>query len=690
MKTILRVLPVAVLAVSFGAGAEAQSPAPSSPSSGTANHADAYYYFTLGHMQEEQFEEEFQATGKSEMASQAVDSYKKALDLEPNSPVIMERLAEIYAESQRIRDAVTEAQQVLKIDPDNLAAHRLLSRIYVRTLGDLTSSDAQAAGIARATSELEAVMKLAPDDSDSALWLARLYRLQNKPDAAEKALRGILQREQDNGDALEQLSQLMMDEGRSKEAIDLLTNAAADLSSPDVEDLLGDAYAQEKQFDKAEDSYKKAVEMDPDEPSHHHGLADTLVAEQKYPEAIEQFKKLTQLEPGTSENYLRISQLYRQTGQFDQAETALMRAKQLSPGNLEVLDNEAMLYEEEGRYDDAAKVLSDAIAGAKNPTSGQPSASAVAMLYEQLGEAYRKQHNYPSAIDTYVQMGKLSAETQKRAQMLTIDTYRESRDIDKAIIEAKKVTAQNPNDPNATGVLAMLYGDKGDAATATKLLQGLLKGDASDQQVYLDIAEVQQHGKKYADAEQSAQKAETLAQQPEEKEPAWYMLGAIYERQKKYELAEDEFKKALGATPNNPAVLNYYGYMLADRGVRLDEATSMIQKAVDQEPMNGAFLDSLGWAYFKQNKLTEAQENLRKAILHDPDDPTILSHLGNVYLKLGENEQAAALLEKSWAQWQKVLPADYEADRANEVDTQLKAVRRRLAQKTSPNAPNPQ
>ena len=696
MKTILRALPAAILAVSFGTSAHAQSAPPSqsasssAPSGSTSSHADAYYYFTLGHMQEEQFEEEFQATGKSEMASQAVDSYKKALDLEPNSPVIMERLAEVYAESQRIRDAVLEAQQVLKIDPDNLAAHRLLSRIYVRTLGDLTSSDAQAAGIARATSELEAVMKLAPDDSDSALWLARLYRLQNKPEAAEKVLRGILEREQDNGDALEQLSQLMMDEGRSKEAIDLLTDAAADLSSPDIEDLLGDAYAQDKQFEKAEAAYKKAVGMDPDEPSHHHGLADTLVAEQKYAEAIDQFKKLTQLEPGTAENYLRISQLYRQTGQFDQAETALLRAKQLSPGNLEVLDNEAMLYEQEGRYDDAAKVLTDAIAGAKNPTSGQPSPSALAMLYEQLGEAYRKAHNYASAIDTYAQMGKLSTETQKRAQMLTIDTYRESRDIDKAIAEAKKVTAQNPNDANATGVLAMLYGDKGDAAAATKLLQGLLKGDASDQQVYLDIAEVEQHGKKYTEAEQSAQKAESLAQQPEEKESAWYMLGAIYERQKKYEQAEDQFKKALAATPNNPAVLNYYGYMLADRGVRLDEATAMIQKAVDQEPMNGAFLDSLGWAYFKQNKLTEAEENLRKAILHDPDDPTILSHLGNVYLKLGENEQAAALLEKSWAQWQKVLPADYEADKANEVDTQLKAVRRRLAQKTSPNTSNPQ
>jgi tetratricopeptide (TPR) repeat protein len=695
MKIILSALPAVVLAVSFGAQAaqgpsNSQSPATANPAPGTASHADAYYYFSLGHIQEEQFEEEFQATGKSDMATQAIDSYKKALDLEPNSPVIMERLAEIYAESQRIRDAVAEAQEVLKIDADNLAAHRLLSRIYVRTLGNLSSSEAQAAGIARATTELEAVMKLAPTDSDSALWLTRLYRLQNKPDAAEKILRGVLQREQDNGEALEQLSQLMMDEGRSKEAIDLLTDAAADLSSPDIEDLLGDAYAQEKQFDKAEEAYKKAVDMDPDEPSHRHGLADTLVAEQKYPDAIAQFQKLTQLEPGTAENYLRISQLYRQTGQYDQAETALMRAKQLTPGNLEVLDNEALLYEEEGRYDDAAKVLTDAIAGAKNPTSGQASPSTLAMLYEQLGDAYRKQHNYSAAVDTYATMGKLSVDTQKRAQMLTIDTYRESRDLDRAITEAKKISAQSPNDPSITGVLAMLYGDKGDSATATKLLQGLLKGNAGDQQIYLNIAEVQQHGKKYSDAEQSAQKAESMAQEPEEKESAWYMLGAIYEQQKKYDLAEEEFKKALGATPNNPSVLNYYGYMLADRGVRLDEATSMIQKAVDQEPANGAYLDSLGWAYYKQNKLTEAQEYLRKAILHDPDDPTILSHLGNVYLKLGQNEQAASLFEKSWAQWQKVLPADYEADKANEVDTQLKAVRRRLAQKTSPNTSNPQ
>ena len=122
------------------------------------------------------------------------------------------------------------------------------------------------------------------------------------------------------------------------------------------------------------------------------------------------------------------------------------------------------------------------------------------------------------------------------------------------------------------------------------------------------------------------------------------MLGAIYERQKKFDQAEQEFRKVLDVNPGNASVLNYYGYMLADRGVRLDEATAMIQQAVTQEPNNGAYLDSLGWAYYKQNKLTEAEENLRKASERQRHDPTILGHLGDVYAKLGQSGQRRDLL----------------------------------------------
>src|ERR1700676_1806228 len=112
---------------------------------------------------------------------------------------------------------------------------------------------------------------------------------------------------------------------------------------------------------------------------------------------------------------------------------------------------------------------------------------------------------------------------------------------------------------------------------------------------------------------------------------AGFMLGAIFDRQKKYDQAEEQFRQVIQANPRNPTALNYYGYMLADRGIRLDEATDMIKRALAEDPNNAAYQDSLGWAYFKQNKLTEAEEFLRKAAASEGHDPTILSHLGDLY-----------------------------------------------------------
>lgn len=663
--------------------------APAKPPSET-DKADLYYYFTLGHSLEMQYE----ANGRAELATQSMDAYKKALAMDPRSAVVLERLAEIEAKSQHIREGVAHAQEALKLDPDNVDAHRLLARIYIRTLGDMGAGEVQKESLDKAIEQFQAILKLQPDDPYSALWLARLYRFENQHDASEKVLRGLLQREPDNGQALEQLSQILIDEGRSQEAIALLSQAAADSSSPDLYDLLGDAYSQQKDYAKAEVAYRKAVEEEPEEASHRHGLGQALMAEDKYAEALEQFKKLSEMEPGTADNYLRMSELYRRLGQYDQAETALLRAKQLSPANLEILFNEALLYEDQGRYDDAVKVLSDAIAGMKaqtgESTSNGDSSNALGILYEQLGRAYREAQNYPAAIDTYREMAKLGPDSRNRAEMLLIDTYREDRDIDRAIAETKKALADSPKDKNLTVTLAMLYGEKREPEEAAKLLQPLLQGNGSDVEVYVDIAQVQERGRAYSQAEQSAQKAEQLASSPADKEMVWFMLGAIYERQKKFDLAEQEFRKVLDQNPNNAAVLNYYGYMLADRGIRLDEATSLIQKAVKQEPNSGAYLDSLGWVYYKQNKLAEAEEFLRKAVDRESHDPTILSHLADVYVKMGQTQRAADLLERSLTEWQKAVPADYEADKVNDVDSQLKNLKKRLAQKSSPDTAKPQ
>lgn len=686
MKTILGT-GLAVLLI--GAPLALAEPLPRQQAPGAKATADstagnAYYYFTLGHLQELQYE----ATNKSQFAEDAIESYKKALEMDPGSAVIQERLAEIHAKSGHMREATEEAQAALKIEPDNVDAHRLLARIYVRALGEMSTGEVPQANITQAIEQFQAILKIQPDDTYSALWLARLYRFENHHSDAEKILRQVLQQDSDNGAALEQLSQLLVDEGRSQEAIDLLTQASQDSPSPDIYDLLGSAYSQSKDYPKAEAAYRKAVTLELDDAGHRHGLAEALMQQDKYADALEQYKKLVELEPGTSENHLRLAQLYRRLGQFDKAQSSLDRAKQLAPGSLEILFNEALLDEDQGHYDDAVKLLTDAIAGIKSQSGG--SSNALGVLYEQLGRAYRGARNYTAALETYAEMGKLGGDSQKRAEALTIDTYRENHSIDQAITTAKKALDADPKDPELTVTLAMLYGEKTETTAATQLLQGLLQGNDSDQEIYVDIAQVQERGRKYTEAEQSAQKAEQLAHGDSGKETAWFLLGSIYERQKRFDQAEQQFRKVLQVNPDNAPVLNYLGYMLADRGIRLDEAGSLIERALKQEPNNGAYLDSLGWAYYKQNKLPEAEENLRKAIDRQGNDPTILSHLGDVYLKLGQSERAAETFELALSEWRKAVPADYEADKVTELEAQLRTLKKHLAQKSSPDSAKPQ
>ena len=147
-----------------------------------------------------------------------------------------------------------------------------------------------------------------------------------------------------------------------------------------------------------------------------------------------------------------------------------------------------------------------------------------------------------------------------------------------------------------------------------------------------------------------------MATKPAAKELIGFLMGDIFERQKKYDQAETEFKTVLAMNPNDAATLNYYGYMLADRDIRLDEATKLVQRALAEDPNNPAYLDSLGWAYYKQDKLQEAEQWLRKAVNFDSHDPTILGHLADVYFKSGRTDLAAANWQKSLDEWHHSLP----------------------------------
>ena len=646
-----------------------------------SERADAYYDFTMGHVYEQQYEN----TSKPEYATQAIDFYKKAYALDPKSPVIGERLAEMYWKAQRQRDAVAEAQEILKRDPNDVPTRRLLARIYLRLLGDLSGNGGQSEIAARAIDQYKEIYRLEPTDTESALWLARLYRLRNEHDKAEEVLRGILKGDPDDEPAIEQLTQLLLDEGKSPEAVALLEGMTSHSPSPVLLDLLGDAYTQTRDLVKAEQAYRRASDLDPSELSHLRGLGQTLLAEEKYPEALVVYQKLADLMPDDADVYLRTAQIYREMHQLDHAEENLLKARQYAPGSLEVMYNEAMLYQAQGRYEDAIRVLSDAISGVKGQSAVLPSRRrSLAVLYQELGQLYRDRQSYQAAAYTYEELGHLGDEEDRRSRMLLMDTYREARDLPKALQVGKEAVAKYPKDPAMQSREASLLGENGQTDEAVKMLRSQLTNSEADREIYLNIAQVYERSKRYKEAEDAARMAEALPGQPRDNEMVWFLLGAIYEKQKFFDRAEEQFKKALAVDPSNATVLNYYGYMLGDLGQRLDEAEDLVKGALKEEPYSGAYLDSLGWVYYKQNKLADAEATLRKAVDRDSHDPTIHSHLGDVYSKLGRTELAAAEWEKSLSEWRRSLPADIETDKIAELERKVGQTKHRVAQKSVP------
>ena len=160
------------------------------------------------------------------------------------------------------------------------------------------------------------------------------------------------------------------------------------------------------------------------------------------------------------------------------------------------------------------------------------------------------------------------------------------------------------------------------------------------------------------------------------------MRGAMYERMKKYDEAEADFHKVLEINPDNASALNYLGYMLADRNIRLQEAQDLIKKALDQEPNNYAYLDSMGWVDFRLNKLPEAEQSLRRALELWPTDPTVHDHLGDVYFHQGKTREAIAQWQSSLKNYETSAPSDMDHEDMAKIQKKLDNAKVRLARET--------
>ena len=675
---------VALAGVVPEASPSIQAPSPSVPANTprapfeARRRAQAYYHYSLGHL----YEQLAGFTSRNEYLEQAIAEFKQALEYDPDSVYLSVRLAEAYRRAGLMRDAVAEAQAVLKADPKNLAARRLLARIYLQTLGELQPKPEQKQTLELAIEQYEAIVRLDPDDAESRLFLARLYRLNGQMEKAEATLKDYLAAQPRSEQALAALAQLYTDQGESARAIQLLTEATNEKPTAELLATLALAYEQADDPDNAIATYRRALELDSDNVEIRRHLAQALLEASRYDEAVEELKTLTRLNPEDSQSHLRLSQIYRHRGQFDQAEAYLARAEELAPDDPDVDFNRALLLEAEGKFAEAVGVLSDLVASLtrRDDAYNEQERRTRAVLLEQLGMLHRRLENFDEAVETFELMMELGEEEAARASSQIIESLRQGRQLEEAAARARTALERFPQLAGFRLQLASVLGEMGKPEEAAELARGALNGEPGDREVHMTLVQIYERNKLYAEAERALDAAEKLST-GRQLEYVHFLRGAVYERQKKYDVAEQEFRKALAINPANALALNYLGYMFADRGVKLDESVELVKRALELEPYNGAYLDSLGWAYFRLEQLDLAEDYLRKAVARVRHDPTIHDHLGNLYEKRGRLDLAVQHWERSLAEWKRAPATEFDAEAYSRVEAKLRALRARLNKK---------
>ncbi|MBS1821239.1 MAG: tetratricopeptide repeat protein [Acidobacteria bacterium] len=674
----IRLIPVAAILIAVPLSAQTSAGSTTSAPT-TIDRSSAYYHYGLAHM----YEDMAVNAGRPDYATQAVEEYKLALDADPNSTLLQNGLAELYFKIGRIREAVSSAQDQVKKNPDDVAAHELLGKIYLRSLGDMQSQQSSQM-LKLAIGEYEKLAELKPKDVETRLLLGQLYGLNHDSARAETEFKAAQKIDGGSEDVVLNMYRLYTEQGDYARAAEILKSIPDADRSSRIDFALGATYDLLRKPKDAIAAYRRALDDDQDNVDTERGLANALLTDGQLDEALKIFTGIVAAEPQDAQSQIKIADIQRQQGHYDQALATLEKAKPLAQDSVELNYNQALVYDSLGRYDDAIatlKTLLEGTAHADGKYTEQEKANR-AIFLERMGIVYKEQNKTAEAVNAYKQMVALGGEFARNGYQGIVDSYRDAHQWKESTAAAAEAANTMPKDTSVQLMYAGQLADTGSVKEGIALAKAQLSASGNgpnDREAHLALGNIYIRLKQWADANTELTAAETLSTKPEEKLYVYFLRGTLADRQKQYDSAEVQFRKALAIDPQNATILNYMGYMFADRGVRLSEALTMIRKAVDLDPQNYAYLDSLGWAYYKTGQYALAEENIRKAIERNGGDPTIHDHLGEIYEKTGKLKLAVAQWERSLTEYARSLPADADPDDIAKVQHKLDNARVKLS-----------
>jgi tetratricopeptide (TPR) repeat protein len=652
--------------------AMAQTPAaPATPAD-----ADAYYNFAMGHL----YGEMAGAYGnRGEYVNKAVDFYKQAIKLDPKAAYIEEELTNFYVQTGQLEKATAEAQAMLTANPNNAGARKILGRIYSRQIGDPDQGRVDQTMLKNAIDQFQKASDLDPKDVESVSMLARLSRVAKDGATAEKAYKQVLSLDPDDEDALNGLAMVYADKGDMAGATDMLKKAIEKNPEPRNVVMLAEFYDQAKDFQNGADTWKQAVALTNGNVRVLRQYAADCFAAGRMEEALKALQDLAAGDPKDDKIQLQIAELLRNKGDFAGATAALAKAKAIK-NSVEVRYADAELLDAQGKHTEAVAAMQALLDETKKDDYTAEERGVRMEMLTRFASFQIGAGKTQNAIAAYKEIGNLDPTLGSKVAIQTVEALKNAKEFKAARTEADAALKKYPGDRQVVIIHALLLGDMGLTDQAINELRAL-PSSSKDRDILLVIAPIQDKAKRFDDEKKTLDAADAISKSPAEKQVIEFARGAMFERQKNFDAAEKAFRNVLTSDPNNAGALNYLGYMFADRGVRLDEAKDLISKALDLEPGNPAYEDSLAWVYYHQDHLDQAVSEMQKALIKIADDPTMHDHLGDIYVKQGKIREAIQQWETASAEYKVAAPSDQDPVEISKVQKKLESAKVRVAEK---------
>jgi tetratricopeptide (TPR) repeat protein len=547
--------------------------------------------------------------------AQAVEAWKRYLALDPGNYEAYVRLGMHQRSMGLAKDAASSFREALQLRPDSADAHS--------ALGDALATESPE--IAR--EHYEQAVEIEPGNLRVQLALAEVYSILGEYEKSLRRSEIVLQADAENLFALERKGRALRDLGRFDDAsqvVAVMTRLAPDdLQGPflgvSIAEAQGDPQASLEQLDRILSRDRSGEEADRAEES------DRFALERK-------------------------GRALRDLKRFDEALQIVDDLMELVPDDLGAAYLSVTIAEAQRDAEAAHEKLERLLARDRSSEDPRQTVSNDRIFLVHLGFASQQLDRPLEAADAFARARALGEESDPSVARYEVEALRRAEAFARALEVVREARVAFPEDSSLISSEASILRESGDAEGADALIDALKEGASKDPDTLLDVAEYYQRAKRYAEAEAILEDARQVRS---DDVATLFQLGAVLERQKKHDAAEKAFRAALELEPESAPVLNYLGYMNADRGVRIPEALTLIERALELDPGNGAYLDSLGWALYRLDRLERAEETLRLAVEKEGSSAVLLDHLGDILDRRGDLRAALDF-------WQQALEGEDE------------------------------